>query len=355
MKKGGTRHPKTIALASLLGVPRLHAVGILEELWAWACDYAPQGDVGKWPDSVLATAVEWTGDPEQFVAALVQSGWADESKRYRIVLHDWPKHCPSWLQGLLSRKDLDFAVIDPKTDKSDSVSDSVADSVGTWDLGSGNSGTGVRNPESGRAPAPAREGIAQIETEQAPDSKSNGKARKTRGKIEKRGGSGDTYPVDFEEFWAAYPKREGGNPKRGAFQKWDRLVRNGATREQLVRAASNYARERMGEEPRFTKQAVTFLGPSGAWEEYADPSWVPPASTSSIPNRVTIEHIRREPFPDQARKDLAIWKARTPWRGRQEAKRALAIWLESLGLNESRRLEICLNYLGFREEARRNG
>jgi hypothetical protein len=65
MRRAALRHPKTLALAALLGIPRTHAVGILECLFDWAADAAPQGNIGKWKNIVIAGALDWTGDPDR--------------------------------------------------------------------------------------------------------------------------------------------------------------------------------------------------------------------------------------------------------------------------------------------------
>ncbi len=76
--------------------------------------------------------------------------------------------------------------------------------------------------------------------------------------------------MKFIEFWDAYPKRP-NNPKKGARAKWMKLVKSGEEPDALTKAASNYARFRGGSDPSMTKMAQTFLGSSGAWEEWVDP------------------------------------------------------------------------------------
>lgn len=47
--------------------------------------------------------------------------------------------------------------------------------------------------------------------------------------------------LEFEEFWKAYPKRQGANPKHPARKKFEALVKNGLSSEVLISAARKYA------------------------------------------------------------------------------------------------------------------
>jgi hypothetical protein len=75
--------------------------------------------------------------------------------------------------------------------------------------------------------------------------------------------------AEFEEFWAAYPKRP-GNPKHPAKLKYQNARRRLlVSRLTILEAAKAYATSRKGEDPKFTQQAVTWLN-QRRWEEYAD-------------------------------------------------------------------------------------
>jgi hypothetical protein len=88
---------KTARLARLLKCPRVHAVGHMVCLWAWACVHAPDGYLGRLQPEDIATAAEWEGDPEAFQPALVEAGLLDEDG----TLHEWEDH-----QGNTFRKRL---------------------------------------------------------------------------------------------------------------------------------------------------------------------------------------------------------------------------------------------------------
>lgn len=108
MKREGLRHPKTLDLMDRLGINRREAIGLLDLLLDWAIDYAPCGDVGKWSNAVIATAIDWTGNADELVEALVGSGWLDKNRAHRIVIHDWPQHAPNFLRAKLKKLGLSF-------------------------------------------------------------------------------------------------------------------------------------------------------------------------------------------------------------------------------------------------------
>ncbi|MWV17541.1 hypothetical protein F3I16_15980 [Pseudomonas sp. L-22-4S-12] len=83
-------------------------------------------------------------------------------------------------------------------------------------------------------------------------------------------GDGDGYTEEFERFWSAYPKRLGTNSKKAAFKCWKARLREGASVDDLIKAASCYATAcntagKTGTE--YVKQAATFLGPDEHWRE----------------------------------------------------------------------------------------
>lgn len=83
----------------------------------------------------------------------------------------------------------------------------------------------------------------------------------------KRGGEKE-YPGDFEEFWAAYPRKEG---KVKAYEQFAINLKNNCLAAELMTAARNYARSREGEDTQYTLMPQTFLGPSQRWAEFVRP------------------------------------------------------------------------------------
>lgn len=104
MKRGTPNHPKTRALARTLGICRAHAVGILEMLWHFTAEYAPDGSLAKFGPEEIAEAVAWTGDVPLLLKAL-HDGWLDEDN----FVHDWPTHCDEFTHCRLVRQHGMFA------------------------------------------------------------------------------------------------------------------------------------------------------------------------------------------------------------------------------------------------------
>jgi hypothetical protein len=82
------QHPKTLALAHLLGVSLPTAVGHLHYLWWWALDYAPDGELKRHGPTVVAHACLWRGKPQRLWEALTESGFL-EAGQSGARIHDW--------------------------------------------------------------------------------------------------------------------------------------------------------------------------------------------------------------------------------------------------------------------------
>jgi hypothetical protein len=141
MKRPTLKHPKTYALMRALKINRREALGLLTLLWDWTGEYAPDGNIGRYPDTIIATACDWPAkDSRRLIAALVNTGWVDrarpqkrvkarescaeprqngaessrngaESSRNvtetcqdpRLLIHDWFHHCEQWAKKRLHR------------------------------------------------------------------------------------------------------------------------------------------------------------------------------------------------------------------------------------------------------------
>lgn len=75
------------------------------------------------------------------------------------------------------------------------------------------------------------------------------------------------YSEDFEKMWKGYPN---GLGKKKAFDCWKTRLKEGATVEELTRAAINYAwdRKMAKTETKYIKHAATFFGPGEWWKDY---------------------------------------------------------------------------------------
>jgi hypothetical protein len=84
-------------------------VGLLEMLWQATAKNCPQGDIGKFGNEDIAIMVDWDGDPDELVAALVECRWLDSCDEHRLLVHDWHEHCPQYVRGNLAKSMRKFA------------------------------------------------------------------------------------------------------------------------------------------------------------------------------------------------------------------------------------------------------
>jgi hypothetical protein len=95
-------HPKTAAVCEALGIPRPQLVGHLHLLWWWCIDYAPDGDITKYSNTQLSRASEWPNNPDDFISALVESGFIDRDEN-STQIHDWIDFCGPLMERRLQR------------------------------------------------------------------------------------------------------------------------------------------------------------------------------------------------------------------------------------------------------------
>lgn len=91
-------HPKSKKAARLLGVSVAQVIGHLHMLWWWASTYAPDGNLSDYTPDDIADAAGWDGDPEKFIAGLVECrfgtkiGFLEYDENHDLVIHDWDQH-----------------------------------------------------------------------------------------------------------------------------------------------------------------------------------------------------------------------------------------------------------------------
>jgi hypothetical protein len=91
------------------------------------------------------------------------------------------------------------------------------------------------------------------------------------------------FPPEFEEAWAIYPKRAGGNSKADALKAWSGRRKEGVDAGRLIEGTKRYAAfckatNKIGTE--YVKQAATFFGPS----LYFDEDWLIPDAPPIAPH-----------------------------------------------------------------------
>lgn len=72
---------------------------------------------------------------------------------------------------------------------------------------------------------------------------------------------------DFGAFWLVYPKRR---DKQDALKAWTAAIKAGADPQRMITRATEYARERAGQDPKFTKYPATWIR-KGCYENEPEP------------------------------------------------------------------------------------
>lgn len=87
------RHRKVLQLANDLGLQPVHVIGHLHALWHTVLEQQEDGNLGEWPDVMIAQAAAYSGDAAAFVAALQSRKWLDGK-----IIHDWMDYAGRYLQ-----------------------------------------------------------------------------------------------------------------------------------------------------------------------------------------------------------------------------------------------------------------
>ena len=103
MKREAVGSTKMKKLCKRLNLQLYMGIGILEAIWHLTAREAPQGDIGKLPNEDIALGIDYEGDSDQLIEALVDSRWLDRSDTYRLVVHDWHEHADDALDMRLAR------------------------------------------------------------------------------------------------------------------------------------------------------------------------------------------------------------------------------------------------------------
>lgn len=91
-------------LMRLLSSSKPLTAGLLELLWVATQKNAPRGDIGKFDNLSIAIECGWDGDADDFVSALIETGWLDEDDEFRLIVHDWKDHAPYYIKGVVAKQ-----------------------------------------------------------------------------------------------------------------------------------------------------------------------------------------------------------------------------------------------------------
>ncbi len=103
MKREARNHSKMKRLCRKLDIPIYQGVGLLESIWHLAATEAWRGDIGKLSNEDIALAIDYRGDEDKLIDALVSSGWLDLDGTHRLLVHDWPEHADQAVQKRAER------------------------------------------------------------------------------------------------------------------------------------------------------------------------------------------------------------------------------------------------------------
>jgi len=127
MKAGTTELLKFTKLQRRLKDSKRGTIGLLEGLWLAVAKNCPLGDIGKFTNEEIAIMVDWDGDPEELVSALVDCKWIDHSDEYRLIVHDWSDHCPTYVKGNIAKYKKSFVSNPPNEPPKDGAKEPPKD------------------------------------------------------------------------------------------------------------------------------------------------------------------------------------------------------------------------------------
>jgi len=229
-------HPKREKLRRRLGPA---AVESLVDLWLYAAQQRQDGHLSDMDDEDVAIAANWTGDPTEFINALVDCRWLDRNADGQLSLHDWGEAQPYVVQYKKY------------------CTEQKQRATARWDKEK------CGRDKEGSAPTylPTNTN-AQQAAQNVQKEVGNGKENQPK----KRHTTPRDYSPDFEVLWKLYPRRLG---KRRAWISYYKLINESVPHSSLLQAVKNYATAMQGTEDRYIKHASTFLSHTQRpWEDW---------------------------------------------------------------------------------------
>lgn len=240
------KHPKTLALTSLLKCDRRYAVGLLHDLFSWGLDSARKdGSLPGLNEDSIAMALDFTGQKgRKVVAALLESGYL-EKENGTFKIHDWYDYAGK----LADRREAD------KQRKNKKSSDGNPQEIRRKSDGEEDE---IRREPDGQPaeihtlPYPTVPCRTNITGDSVCDAHAS-----TREETE----AGDRW----QEFWTAYPRKSGGDI-RTACMEYLRIIGDGQDPEVLIQAAKELAARTEPQNFRYLPAAEKWLRNKG-WLE----------------------------------------------------------------------------------------
>lgn len=237
------RHPKTKKLARLLGVSLPAAVGHLHYFWWWALDFAQDGTLEKYDGYDLADAMQWDGDPDQLVEALISAGYIDDTDD-GLMIHDWGEYAGK----LLERRAKDRA-------RKRAAAEAAGVPQNFRRSSDGN------DEESGETPS------ASFVTNQ-PTVPNQPNTTNSTNRTEPTTPTGDAQALQerrFAEFWKAYPKKVG---KAACLKAWKKLKPTADQFEHIMAAleTQKHSNQWQRDGGQYIPNPLTWLN-QGRWDD----------------------------------------------------------------------------------------
>lgn len=234
-----------------LGETTRGTVGLLELMWIQVSKNCPRGDIGKFCNEEIAIMVDWSGDSDLLVSALIESGWLDECEVHRLVVHDWSKHAPKWVKGNVSQHSDGFARVTPRTVHNGmSIGDTPCDTMGQsiMETPGANDGRSLGDTPP-VLPSPVQSSLIE-----------------TNGVSASSGRKKTEYTADFQIFWESFPKFR-RTQKGEAFKRWRSAIKD-ADPALIISRAKEYAKTEKGKS-QYAVMPSTFLN-TKMWDDDAD-------------------------------------------------------------------------------------
>lgn len=187
------------------------------------------------------------------VARLVEVGlWSKEGDGYRVN---------AWLKWNRSRDEITDLNKKDAARKGDKPADPDPEPPGDRK-------ESERNPVGIQSES---ESASEVESERIPASRAHSTPRHStslHSTPDLRHSTASPEGSDFDRFYAAYPRKVG---RKDAQRKWDKAIKDGANPDVVIAGAERYARQRSGQDAKFTKHPATWLH-QGCWMDEDQPS-----------------------------------------------------------------------------------
>ena len=245
-------HPKTKRLARELKISVAAAIGHLHCLWWWATDYAPDGDLTEYEDWEIADAAYYEGkNTAKFKDALIFAGFLDNTEQGRLILHDWNDYAGKNLKQRQKARERTQRYREKQSATSSSQNEDETQETHTKSRKSeitqsecdGNVTHTVRiqnGNETKKCASTGQDITGQDITghESTGNERTNIPPNPPEGEEAEQDETATLQDRRFEEFWQAYPKKQG---KGAARKAWGKIHPNAALHKLILESVKAHA------------------------------------------------------------------------------------------------------------------